>query len=146
MSPRSCLFWAIRQIIHTRMNSFGQQLPSQRQLKPEPKSGNHQMPPTLHVLSYEKTGLRGSQKEHMLARKTSAALFVSANWCRWSGCRWVEANRRWEGACGCRDNSRPSPWEESRRPGNMLRYTGRGKLPGIRLQLHDIYKQRWLDE
>lgn len=39
------------------MNSFGQQLPSQRQIKPEPKSGNHQMPPTLHLLSYEKTGL-----------------------------------------------------------------------------------------
>lgn len=55
---RSCLFGAIRLIIHTRMNSFGRQLPSQRQIKPEPKSGNHQMPPTLHLLSYEKTGLR----------------------------------------------------------------------------------------
>lgn len=36
-----------RNYTHTRMNSFGQQLPSQRQIKPEPESGNHQMPPTL---------------------------------------------------------------------------------------------------
>lgn len=40
------------------MNSFGQQLPSQRQIKPEPESGNHQMPPTLHVLPHEKMHTR----------------------------------------------------------------------------------------
>lgn len=86
------------------------------------------------------TSKSGSQKGHMLTRKTSAALFVSANWCRWSGCRWVQASRRWEGACGCRDNSRPSPWEERRRRRNTLSCTPRGKLHRIRLQMVDIYK------
>lgn len=47
-------FWAIRQIIHTRMNSFGPQLPSQRQIKTEPKSAKHQMPPTSRTPSYER--------------------------------------------------------------------------------------------
>lgn len=40
-----CLFWAIRQIIHTCMNSFGQQLPSSASDRTEPDSGDHHMTP-----------------------------------------------------------------------------------------------------
>lgn len=37
------------------MDSFGQQLPSQRRINPEPESGN---PPTLHLPSHEKMHTR----------------------------------------------------------------------------------------
>lgn len=84
-----CLFWAIRQIIHTCMNSFGQMAAIPASDKPQPKSGNHQMPPTLplyhlnrqhtHTCSScthtQACTLRASaavphtQKAHMLTRK-----------------------------------------------------------------------------
>lgn len=97
--PRSCLFSATRQIIHTRMNSSGQQLPSQRQMEAEPKSGKHQMPPTLHLPAQE----QATQEQHMLTRRAGGALCI---------CQPMQMMRLQ--ARGCRDKSRPSPWEERR--------------------------------
>lgn len=45
------------------MNSFGQQLPSQHQIKPEPKSGNHQMPPTLPLHRRKKKKKKEKEKD-----------------------------------------------------------------------------------
>lgn len=147
MSRVPYLFWVIRQIIHTCMNSFGQQLPSQHQIKPEPKSGNHQMPPTLPLhhrkkKKKEKDSVRTHARTHGPActragaavvphtkgahahtQKTAPCSLYLPSDADDRGCRWVQANWRREGACGCRDNGRPQTWERTIQAEiNILRY------------------------
>lgn len=133
-----------RNYSHTRMNSFGQQLPSQRRIKPEPASGNHQMPPTLPVPPYEKmhTRARAAHKRSTCshAKQAPRSLYLptdaddqAADECRQTGDERVHV---------AADNSRPSPWEESRGLRSTLRCARGGKRHRIRLRMVDIYKKR----